>query len=79
MRTINYYSYEELLAAAIAPDATQEDVDALGEWCERFGHFCFNGYCWDVSSPDEPTGTRSLHPIYNFELPDAPVVGYELR
>lgn len=81
MRTINYYSYEELLAAAIAPGATQDDVDALGEWFSSFGSGYWNGECYDASAPGEQTGTRSLFEIVEWdeELDCGAVVGYELR
>lgn len=45
-----YKSFEELKGAALAPDATQADIDALGEWFEQEAndlHY-WNGECWAV-------------------------------
>ena len=39
MADINYYSYKELLAEATKSNATQEDINALGEWFDRFGDY----------------------------------------
>ena len=81
MSNINYYSYQELRAAATAPGATQADIDALGEWFNRYGERYWNGECYDCSAPGEPTGTLSLYEVIKWdeEADQGQVVGYELR
>lgn len=75
MKNISYYAYEELRAAAFADGATPEDIDALGEWFDRYGQTYWNGDSYDA---DE--GYR-ITPIYD-EDPIRPwqcvCVGYEL-
>lgn len=80
---IDRYSYESLARTAIdAP--TPEHLDALGEWCERFGAEYWNGEYYDASIPGEPSGARRLWPIQELD-PDDPdgeawiTVGWELR
>lgn len=75
---MNRYSYQELRAAALSPDATQDDLNALGEWFEMYGHSApdaWNGEYWDVDD-----GNR-LFPIYSepTEDGDFDIIGYELR
>ena len=74
MKDINYYSYQELQEAAIAPEAAQEDVDALGEWFSRFGERYWNGECYDADGV-------TAWPIVEWdeERDQGDVVGYELR
>lgn len=50
---MNEYAYEELKAAALKPDATQEDIDALGEWFESYGTGYWNGSCWTVDEKQD--------------------------
>lgn len=45
---MNEYAYEELVAAATKCNATQEDINALGEWFEHYGMCYWNGSCWEV-------------------------------
>lgn len=47
------YAYEALQAAALKPDATQEDIDALGEWFECYGMDYWNGSCWAVDEKQD--------------------------
>ncbi len=69
----NRYEYEELRAAAIAPDAKQEDVDALAEWFERYGDQFWNGESYDAD------GVR-LYPVYKETADgDFEIVCYEIR
>ena len=65
------YNYEELKNAALAPDATQEDINALGEWFERYGDRYWNGEYFSVE------GER-LYRIWDWdeELDQGEVVGY---
>ena len=71
----DYYFYEELRAAAVAPGATKADLDALGRWFEQFGMDCWNGECWDAD------GGLRLYPIVEWdeELDQGTTVGYEFR
>ena len=76
--TVNYYSYKDLEAAALA-DASEENLAALGEWFERFGSDFFNGECYTVNAD------CNLYPIYedhfdeDGELDHADIIGWELR
>ena len=70
----NDNDFESLLYKAIAPDADQGNIDALGAWFERHGISCWNGEYYDASAPDEPSGTRRLRPLYD---DDEEIVGYE--
>lgn len=45
---MNEYAYQELAAAAMKIDATQEEINALGEWFEHYGMSYWNGNCWTV-------------------------------
>ena len=54
------YTYDELRAAAISPTATQEDIDAFGEWFEEFGFPYWTGEYFDADD-----GLR-LYPIYSY-------------
>lgn len=53
---VNYYSYQELEAAALER-GTAEDLAALGEWFENYGNDYWNGEAWKIDS------SRSLYPI----------------
>lgn len=74
MSSINYYSYQELRAAATAPGATQADIDALGEWFSRYGDRYWNGECYDADG-------LSLYPVekWDEEAAQGEIVGYEFR
>lgn len=69
-----YYDYKELRAAAIAPGASAEAINALGEWFELYGMDCWNGECWDADG-------KSLYPIieWDAERDQGETVGYEFR
>lgn len=58
--------YERLLTAAIETE-NEQLMNALGEWFQRNGGMFWNGECYDASLPGEPTGTRSLYPIYKYD------------
>ena len=69
----SYYEYEELRAAATAPGATHEQINALGEWLEQHGDRFWNGECYDADG-------YLLFPIYDETEPDEyRLTGYELR
>lgn len=72
---MSYYDYKELRAKAVSPDATQADIDALGDWFYRYGDRYWNG---EFFNADEG---RELWPVYkwNEELDQGEIVGYELR
>ena len=72
------YDYAELLARAIAPDATDDDLFALGSWMQVYGMDYWNGECWDISDPDKPTGSRLLVPIRTDD-DDEDYSRYEIR
>lgn len=78
---MNRYNFTELRERATAPNAHQGDVNALGEWFEAYGSEFWNGECYDASLPGEPTGSRSLYPIYGDEDESGcfPILGYEFR
>ena len=67
------YAYEELVAAATAPDATREAVNALGEWFEQCGRMYWNGSCYEVDEKED----IYLAPIYQeVEEDEFEIVGY---
>ena len=68
MADINYYSYKELLAEATKSNATQEDINALGEWFDRFGDYSrdWNGEAWNTEDSGSATKER-LYPIYKVD------------
>lgn len=69
------YSYKELRAAAVAAGASQDAIDALGEWMTSFGNSCRNGECFDI---DDGLG---LWPVYGEpnEDGDVELIRYEIR
>lgn len=71
------YDYLELREKALAPDATQEDIKALAEWCIQNWQF-WNGEFYDISADGEPSGSLGLYPIYD-EKEDEGIIGWEIR
>lgn len=67
------YSFEDLKAKALAPNATEDDVDRLGDWFESFGQHFWNGECYDID------GDHGLFPVYEQNGEDLDLVGYEVR
>lgn len=67
------YQFDELRDAALSPDATQNDINALGEWFQRYGYSDWNGEYFDVD------GVNRLRPVY-IEAEDGDFItsGYEL-
>jgi hypothetical protein len=70
----NYESYKELRENALKPNATQEEINELGEWFSQYGDMFWNGEYYDADD-----GVR-VYPIYRevgedeFELE-----GWEIR
>lgn len=68
------YDYEELAVKALAFDATQEDINALGDWFEEHGNCYWNGEYFEMDSANR------LYPIYQeVEEDEFELVGYEIR
>ena len=72
---MNRYDYAELRAAATADGATEQAVNALGEWFERFGETLWNGEYYDADD-----GLR-LFPVvaWDDEADQGEIIGYEFR
>ena len=71
------YDYQELKEKALSVNATQEDIDNLGDWFERYGDRYWNGEYFTVDN-------NRLYPIYkrvdDDELEEQyEIVGYEIR
>ena len=47
---MNRYDYDELKNKALGVDATEEDVNKLGEWFEQYGDEFWNGEYYEVDS-----------------------------
>lgn len=71
---MNRYSYEELEAKAMRPDASQEDIENLADWFWHYGENYWNGEYFGI---DE---THVLVPIYE-EVADGEfeIVRHEIR
>lgn len=69
------YDYEEIRAAAIAPGATQDEINALGDWLEQYGGTAWNGEYFDADD-----GIR-VYPVYDWdEENDVGILkGYEIK
>ena len=67
----DYYDFSDLYKKAIAPDATKEDINALGYWMSRHGRDSWNGEYYSIDS------THELYPIYKeVGYDDYEIVGY---
>lgn len=58
------YDFEDLKEKALAPTATQDDIDALGEWLNKYDVPSYNGesfYLYDEN--DHRQG--SIYPEWN--------------
>ena len=65
------YDYNELKEKALAFNATQEDINALGEWFSRHGMSHWNGECFYVDAD------HNLYPIHKeIGYDEYEVVGY---
>lgn len=70
------YEYESLRAAALAPGASQDDINRLGLWLQTFGDWSkdWNGSCWDIDDG------KSLFPVYRkIDVDDYDLVGFSLE
>ncbi len=56
---MNRYSYQDLRKAAVAPGATQAEINALGAWMQEYGSAFWNGEIFDIG------GGRLLRPVYS--------------
>ena len=54
---IGRYSYNDLLAKATSENATQEDINNLGNWFERYGREDWNGEYYDADG-------KRLFPVF---------------
>lgn len=54
---MNRYDYEELKEKVLSAEATQEDINNLGEWFEQYGDRYWNGEYYSVDD-------NRLYPIY---------------
>ncbi len=72
---MSIYDYNELREKAIAPTATQKDLENLWNWFDQYGNRYWNGECYNVDG-------YLLFPVYNME-PDEfdsfEITGYELQ
>ena len=74
---MNRYDYEELKEKVLSAEATQEDINNLGEWFEQYGDRYWNGEYYSVDD-------NRLYPIYrridDDELEEQyEIVGYEIK
>lgn len=60
----NYYAYKELKKKALSEAASQEDVNKLGYWFEKFGSQFWNGESFFVEKDLE------LKPVYKPNYPN---------
>lgn len=68
---MDQYDYKRLVSAALAPNATQSDIDALGEWFHAYDQDSWNGEYYHVDA------THQLYPIYReVGYDDYDIVGY---
>lgn len=61
----NYNNYKELRENALKFNATQDEINELGEWFSQYGGNFWNGEYYDISD----TGTKGeygfrLYPVY---------------
>ena len=68
--TITCFNGQELLAEALN-DATPDNLNALGEWFERYGYTAWNGEYFTVSEDIR------LYRIWDDDHEG--IIGYELR
>ena len=69
---MSYYSYAEL-KSAVMENASEENINALGEWFADYGTAYWNGECYDADD-------FLLYPIYvEVEEDEYEVRGYEIR
>ena len=59
---VHRYAWADLYAAATADDATQEDFDKLGAWCERYNSARVGGDFVNAG-PDSGVNALYLYPV----------------
>lgn len=69
------YEYEELKNAALAPNATQEDINALGKWFMCYGSRYWNGEYYEIDNHHRLFEVLE----YDGDEMDYVLVGYEIR
>ena len=57
---VSKYDYESLRKRATKSDATQDDINRLGEWFESYGMNFWNGEYYDADG-------FKLFPVYTFD------------
>lgn len=78
----NYGSYKELRENALKPTATQEDINALGEWFSQYGNMYWNGEYYDISDKEAKSGEYGfrLYPVYKeVDEDEYELIGWEIR
>ena len=71
---MNRYDYDELKNKALGVDATEEDVNKLGEWFEQYGDEFWNGEYYKVDSDNR------LYPQYReVDEDEFEVCGYVIK
>lgn len=69
-----YYDYDKLVKRALNYNASQEDINALGEWFENHGTMYWNGEYFEIDTE------HRLFPVYKEINEDEPIlIGYEIR
>lgn len=74
MTYINYYNYKELREKALSADATQEDINSLGEWFEQYGDEYWNGEYYNADD-----GVRVYPIVKEVDEDEYEITGYEIR
>lgn len=75
MDIYNYgeYSYAELTDKALSHDATQKDIDTLGEWFQQYGMSYWNGESFDIDERNR------IFPVYEEQDDNYEIIRYEIR
>lgn len=68
------YDYEELKEKALTFGATQEEINNLGEWFERFGDRYWNGEYFDIDNEH-----RLYRIMKEVDEGEWETVGYEIK
>lgn len=76
---MGYYDYEELKEKALQPQASPNDINALGEWFGQHGTQYWNGEFFDVDNQHRLFPVLDEHYDEDGELIDADIIGYEFR
>lgn len=71
---MNRYDYEELKEKVLSAEATQEDINNLGEWFEQYGDRYWNGEYYSVEN-----GIHLYRIEEEVDEDEWEIKGYELR